>query len=429
MGTRTWVGLAIIMSLWATNLAVAADWSLVPAINLKTDYNSNINTTSTGSTSSTGSAGKLSDFIFTISPSAAFSYATEASRLQGTIGINQLLYVKNTGYNHTDQNYQINGQYALTPRFNISLSTSFISDSTSQEELLASGLVITRTPRLSFFVIPGISYNLTERLSASLNYNFNKVTYQPVKTSQVLNSQNYQDYSTQVVGLTWQYLLSERTTASTTFSGTETTYTGPNANDYKSFLASLGISHKFSERWQFNAAAGVNYSLYTNDNQIATGGQFPNFVSVPTQQQKGTGFSPNFNLGATRRWTKLSITGSFSRNQQASAYGYVSQVNALSLSINCPFTERLSGSLGGSYSLSSQSSNTTQNRNNNYNIGPQLRYLITERLSASSTYTFSNQSYQGNNISGTNNNSGANNAQVHIISLMLTYAYPIHYQK
>ena len=50
------------------------------------------------------------------------------------MGISQLLYVKNTGYNHTDQNYQINGQYSLTPRFNVSLNTSFISDSTAKQE-------------------------------------------------------------------------------------------------------------------------------------------------------------------------------------------------------------------------------------------------------------------------------------------------------
>jgi hypothetical protein len=423
MGTRTWAGLAIIMSLWATNLAVAADWSLVPAVNLKTEYNSNINTTSGGST---GSAGQLSDFIFTLNPSAAFIYATEASKLQGNIGISQLLYVKNTEYNHTDQNYQINGQYSLTPRFNISLTSSFISDSTAQQELLASGLSITRVPRLALAVGPGISYNLTERLSASLNYNFNKVTYQPVQTTQSQNSQNsqnYQNYSSQAVSLMWQYLLSEKTTVSNTFSGTETTYTGTNANDYKSLLVSLGVNHKFSERWQFNAAGGVNYSSYTNNSQISSAGQFPNFVSVPTQKQKGTNFSPYFNLGATRQWTNLSITGSFSRNQQASAYGYISQVNALSLAINYQFTQRLSGSLGGSYSLSSQSSNTTQNQNNYYTVGPQLKYQITERLTASSAYTFSNQNYQGNNISG------GNSAQVHSISLMLTYAYPIHYQK
>ena len=48
MGTRTWVGLAIIVSLWAANLADAADWSLVPSVTQRIEYNSNFNTTPTG---------------------------------------------------------------------------------------------------------------------------------------------------------------------------------------------------------------------------------------------------------------------------------------------------------------------------------------------------------------------------------------------
>ncbi len=225
-----------------------------------------------------------------------------------------MLYVKNTGYNHTDQNYQINGQYSVTPRFNISLNTSFISDSTAQQEFLTSGLIITRTPRLSFTVGPGMSYALTERSSAILNYNFNKVTYQPAQNTQ---AQNFQNYSTQAVSLVYQYLLSEKTTLSNTVSGTESTYTGSTNSDYKSLLYSLGVQHNYSANWAFNVAGGVNYSWYSTNSQIASFGQFPNFVSVPTQTQTGTNFSPYFSLGATRRWTNLSITGSLLRNQQA----------------------------------------------------------------------------------------------------------------
>jgi hypothetical protein len=411
MGTRTWVGLAIIMSLWATNLAVAADWSIVPSISQRAEYNSNFNTTPTG---------KLGDFIFTTNPSAAFIYATEASKLQGTIGISQLLYVKNTGYNNTDQNYQINGQHSLTPRFNVSLSTSFISDSTSQQEYLTSGLTITRTPRLSFTVGPGISYSLTERLSATLSYNFNKVVYQPSQSTQY---QNYQDYSSQAVSLMWQYLCSEKTTVSTTFSGTETTYTGSNSNDYKSLLVALGVSHIFSERWQFNAAGGVNYSSYSNNSEIATAGQFPLFVSVPTQTQNSTNFSPYCNVGATRSWTNLRLSGNFSINQSPSGYGYISQVGALSLNASYNFTEKLSGGLGGSYSLSFQSSDRSQNRTNNVGINSSLSYLITERLTGSSGYTYSSQLYGGNN------SSSSSNANVHVVYLMLNYSYPLHYMR
>jgi hypothetical protein len=411
MGMKGWTGLAIILSLGAANLAVAADWSIVPSISQRFEYNSNINTTSNS---------KLSDFIFTTNPSAAFIYTTEASKLQGTLGISQLLYVKNTEYDHTDQNYQINGQYSLTPRFNVFLNTSFISDSTAQEEFLASGLVITRTPRLSFIVGPGMSYALTEKSSATLNYNFNKVTYQPVQNTQ---AQNFQNYSTQSVSLVYQYLWSEKTTLSNTVSGTESTYTGSTNSDYKSLLYSLGVQHNYSPNWAFNVAGGVNYSWYSTNSQIASFGQFPNFVSVPTQTQTGTNFSPYFSLGATRRWTNLSVTGSLLRNQQASGYGYIAQVNSASLNAIYLFTERLTGSLGGSYSLSTQSSNRNQNQNNYYTVGPQLSYQITEKLTAASGYTFNNQSYGGNNLSS------SSSAPAHKVWLMLTYAYPIHYQK
>jgi hypothetical protein len=411
MGIKGWMGLALIMCLWTANQAVAADWSLVPAMTLKSEFNSNINTSSVH---------RLSDFIFTLKPSAAFNYTTEATQLQGTLGLSQLLYVKNPEFNHTDQNYQIAGQYNLTPRFKVSLRTSFISDSTAQEEFLASGLVITRTPRLSFAASPGMSYALTEHSSVTLNYNFNKVTYQPVQNTE---TQNFQNYSTQLVSMAYQYLLNETTTLSSTVSGTESTYTGSVNSEYKSLLYTLGVQHNYSPNWTFNLAGGVNYSWYSTNSQIVSFGQFPDFVVVPTRTQTGTNFSPYFRLGVTRHWTNLSITGNVSRNQQASAYGYVAQVNSAFLNANYNFTERLTGSLGGGYSLSTQSSSRSQNQTNGLNASSRLSYQITEKLTAASVYTFTNQNYGGNNLSS------SSSAHVHDIYLMLTYSYPIHYQK
>ncbi len=42
---KGWMGLAIIMSLGLANLAVAADWSLVPSVTQQSEFNSNINLT------------------------------------------------------------------------------------------------------------------------------------------------------------------------------------------------------------------------------------------------------------------------------------------------------------------------------------------------------------------------------------------------
>ena len=222
--------------------------------------------------------------------------------------------------------------------------------------------------------------------------------------------------------MVYQYLWTERTTLSTTFNGTESKYTGSTDSEYKSLLVSLGVNHKYSERWYFNVAGGLNYSFYSTNSQISSFGQFPDFVLVPTRTKTGTNFSPYFNLGATRLWTNLSLTGSFSRNQQASAYGYISQVNALSLAMNYRFTEKLNGSLSGSYSMSSQSSNTSQNQNNYYTVGPSLSHLITEKLLPPRRIGFLTKAMR-NKIPGTSS------TNVHDISLMLTYSYPLHYQK
>jgi len=38
MGMKGWMGVAIMMSLWAASLAVAADWSIVPSITQRVEY-------------------------------------------------------------------------------------------------------------------------------------------------------------------------------------------------------------------------------------------------------------------------------------------------------------------------------------------------------------------------------------------------------
>ena len=101
MGTRTRVGFALIMSLWATDLAVAADWSLVPSVTQKSEFNSNLNLTFTNPTS---------DYIFTLEPGADFNYKTELTHVQGHLGLSGQHYLSNSNLDHIDQNYQINGK-------------------------------------------------------------------------------------------------------------------------------------------------------------------------------------------------------------------------------------------------------------------------------------------------------------------------------
>ncbi len=134
---KGWMGLAIIMSLGAANLAVAADWSLVPSVTQKSEFNSNLNLTYSSPDQR---------LHFYLTPAADFNYTTEITQLQGHLGLSGQHYITNSNLDHIDQNYQINGRYQATPKVNLSLNSLYIVDTTLLQELLASGLVIEPLP-------------------------------------------------------------------------------------------------------------------------------------------------------------------------------------------------------------------------------------------------------------------------------------------
>ncbi len=107
---KGWMGVAILLSLGAANLAVAADWSVVPSVTQKSEFNSNINLTYYS---------PISDYIFTLTPAADFNYTTEITQLQGHLGLSGQHYITNSNLDHIDQNYQINGKYQATPKVNL----------------------------------------------------------------------------------------------------------------------------------------------------------------------------------------------------------------------------------------------------------------------------------------------------------------------
>ena len=400
MGTKTWVGLAIIMSLWAADLAVAADWSLVPSVTQKSEFNSNVNLAFTNPTS---------DYIFTLTPAADFNYNTEITQLQGHLGLSGQHYLTNSNLDHIDQNYQINGKYQATPKVNLSLNTSYIVDTTLLQELLTSGLVIGRSPRTSILANPGMTYNITERLSSTINYNFTRVLYQ---------ASQYTDYTTHQMGLTFNYLLSnERTTLINNNIVRETLY--PGGNSYKTLGVYLGANHKFTENWEFNLLGGMNINRSDFGTQVEDLSQFPYFTSVVQKRVKHTKGTPYFNVSTTRRWTNLSLTAGFSRDQTPSAYGYVTNFTRIYASVGYTLTERLTGTLAGSYSSSSQASQTNNLDYNYYTVTALLAYKITEKLSVTPGYRFS----QYDDVTG------GRSAQAHSAYVMLNYTYPIHYQR
>jgi hypothetical protein len=403
MGTKTWAGLTVLLCLCTASLAVADDWSVVPSISQKSEFNSNINLT----------YNPVSDYIFSLQPAVDFNRTTATSQLQGHLGLNGRHFITQSQLDHVDQNVRINGSWQATPKLNLAVNSSYIVDTTLLQELLASGLVIGNSPRTSILANPGVTYNLTERLSSTVNYNFSRILYQ---------APQYTDYTTHQVGLSFNYLLkNEKTTL--TNSNIVRAYLYPNDNTYKTLGIYLGGNHRFREDWDFNLLAGLNINNSSFNTQVLDLSQYPYFIQVKQQRIEQTKATPFFNMSTTRRWTKFNLTGGFTRDQSASANNYVTNFTRLYASMGYTFTERLSGSLGGSFSVSSQASGNTNADYNYYDVNANLAYKITEKLSVSPGYRY----VQSDNL--TNSTTGNQNAHGHNGWLMFSYSYPIHYQK
>ena len=115
----------------------------------------------------------------------------------------------------------------------------------------------------------------------------------------------------------------------------------------------------------------------------------------------------------------MSVTAGLTRDQSPSAYGYVTNFTRVYASLAYNFTERLTGTLGGDYSLSTQASQSNNLDYNYYNFTGQLAYRITEKFSVTPGYRFS----QYDNITA------GQPAHAHSAYVMLSYTYPLHYQK
>ncbi|MGO9175316.1 MAG: transporter [Desulfobaccales bacterium] len=373
----------------------AADWAIVPSVTDRTEFTSNLNYSFIA---------PVSDCIFTLAPAAEFNYTTDISQLQGRLGLTGIHYLNNSQLDHIDQNYQINGRYQVAPRWNLTLKSAYIDDTSLEQEFLASGAIMTRTPRQSIQAGPGVTYNLTELLAATVNYNFNQVHYQDPR---------FQNYLTQGVGLNLtQQLKNEKTVLIGNIQAQETSYPAEDAL-FRSVGFQLGGKHQFSPECDVTLLGGINLWFMDTQTQALNLSQYPFFISVRQVKLQSSEADPFVDLSATRRWTNLSVSGEYSRNQYPSGNGGVVDLNRIYGSLRYELTERLSVGLSGYYSISDQISNQYSYQNDYFGISPIVTYKLTEELTISPGYQFGlrEETAGGSSYS----------AKVQSVWLMLTY--------
>ncbi len=385
----------------ASTPARAGDWYVVPRLDLGAQYDSNINF----------SLSQIrSDFIFNVSPSVAFNYESEITKLTGSLDLKGQAYVKNPNLDTINQYYRISGSHKVAPRLGVTFTGGYTLDSTLDEELLASGFIMDRTRRQALDAAPGLEFYLTERAILQANYGFNQVTYQEPE---------FTDYTQHRINGQLNYLLKN---AKTTLSGVVLLrfIDYPSIeNSYRNLGTYAGLEHKFTEEWSVSLFAGLNYNWFSSQTALLDVGFLPDLLQVRQATEETFTISPFFNIGGTRRWEKASLSFGYSLDQSASGGGTINEYHRAYAGYSYNFTEKLNGGLRGSFYYSTASSPGSNYDNLVFYVTPELRYRVTEKLSVNSSYRF------GWRKDFTNSRT----ADRHVVWLYLSYAHPLHYKK
>ncbi len=399
---RPWIsfvalGLSLFLAIFSPASAGAADWSVIPSLSASAAYNNNVNY---------ALSNKISDFIFSESPAASFNYTTDIGSVQGVLSLTELQYVKETQYDNLDQNYSINGRYQAFPRLGLTMQGSYIVNSTLQQALTTTGIITNHVPQEYITVGPGISYALTERLTANLGYTFNQATSQ---------SSQFSNFTSQGGNLSLSYPLNnQKTTIGGTVTANETDYVDNDGS--RQITGYLTVGHQFSEVWNTSFSGGLTYTS-TSNTSVVTSPASP-FFSLSPQIGRQSSVQPYVNVSASRSWTSTTLSASYQRTQPGSSLGTPVTFNSVSLSLSHSFTERLSGSMSGNYYNSQPINASGGFETSVYQLSSQLSYQITENLSLVPSCSLGLLQEQGKS------------ADIVGATLMLTYSYPyFHYRR
>ena len=243
----TW-GRKVCFCLWATCLfwgvnkaGLAADWVVLPSIETRAEYLSNINYSAIF---------KKSDYILSAVPNLDFTYNTEVTQLGGSLTLSGLHYLQNSNLDTINQYYNIKGSTAATSRLKLNLAAAFLSTTNPQQALNITNIFTIRQRTNVISVSPGLSYNLTERWSTDLNYSFSNVDYQ---------FSPFNNYITHTINNRLNYLYNEKTTFIASITAAYSQYQKID-NTIASLGPQIGFNRKFTENWDMTFLGGANFN-------------------------------------------------------------------------------------------------------------------------------------------------------------------------
>jgi opacity protein-like surface antigen len=345
----------VIISVFLSAATVhSADVMLIPSVNVKGEYNDNIDFSRTN---------KLDDYTGIVSPALTLNYATDRLNMNARTAFDIIGYADYTDRNRQNQNHKLGAGYKLSERFSVNADGLYTKDTTLDTELQETGLVKIRTDREFMRAGGGFSYQLSEVSGTALDYFFTRTDYDHMA---------FTDSKGHSVSLSYNHSFNNRIDILTLKSSCRKN--DSDEDKVYTYSFSVGLDHTFSPALRGSASAGVRYS----DTEESTG-----------RSETDWGWTSDISL--KRSWETVTAEFTYLRDLDYSAEGEAVEVNRFSLAVDKMVTVKFGIKLSGSLYFTKSAGDIKEENTRYYSIIPSLYYKITQNHSVELGYSYSNE--------------------------------------
>ena len=343
------------------------------------------------------------NWISTLSPGLNFGLRHENGELKSNFTWNQLFYTNQSALNVSEQLFSLAYNHN-SERLQWGTSGYYNNQASTNTQGTVLGPTFTQVMAKQLYLAPTATYSLTELSSLTVNYSYNKTTYD--KTQNIFLS----DYDYHQASGTFNHLYTENDKLNATLSSSR--YKSP-TRGLTTFnnVAQLGWQHSFDKQLVTYLSAGMNYSV--SETQL-TVGQLPLLFffqgrpyyrdpvdGSPTPQQQyqtvnlsKSGFGQVYQASIQKTFEKGSASLVGSQNQTPTSQGLQTQSQ---LTINTAYiiNERWTSNLTANYSIYELTGvkNSGLNRNS-ASVSPTINWKWTPEINVGLSYTYRQQEYK-----------------------------------
>ncbi|HVY81209.1 MAG TPA: hypothetical protein VG994_09535 [Steroidobacteraceae bacterium] len=318
---HTGLGLATAVVCAAGSAASAAQWSLQPRLQARTDFNSNRRLQADNDDSSAG-------LLLTLD--SAFARTTETDDITFRPRVEMQRYTQDTALNTVNTSLQLTASH-VGERFGYSALAGYARDSTLTTELAETGIVDTSTHRKTLNGSLGGAFNLSERQQLSVQASYANIEYPHGERFGLVG------YRYPSVSGTYTYSPTSRMSLSFTAFG-DILYAPESAYKARETGVRLGIDRSLSERLRLSASAGMSRT-HTDEQGFDFFGFF--IVTSPARTDHGSVWSVRLTrFGDLTQWSF-----SYDRSVQPSGTGVLVRRDNANVSATRHLSPRLSATL------------------------------------------------------------------------------------